>query len=487
MKSFFRIIFFIFILINFNLSAQNYDKIKLSKIEAYEDLSNLYQYLTQSHPNINEVSDSTYLKNAFSNIFLSIDDSISIDEFFIRLVTIFSKIDDSHLMLNLDYYAYQRVLPKFFGGVVAFDNGKIYLLKDIAIDSFFVNTRILSINDIDATEIYNTLSGLCNADIGLKSTKDNNASLLFYYYFPIVYQVKNFNSCILLNEMSNDTFKYSIDGISMRDQESSQSFFSPYLKDLNNPYKFAIYPDINTAYLYVSDFLNNSYNTPSQLMPIVLSNLKKYKIENIIIDLRGNLGGYVSVAEDFLKYFMTEPFIFVKNYRANPSKWTDQIILNNGQTQREWYNFFLTLNSINNKEMRLLKAGYDGPVVYEERKATKPNKKHFDGNIYVLTDGGSISAAALAANLLSHRPNTFLVGLPPGGTKRGTFGQSERIYLPNSKISFSLSLLEFTQFPEYNREPIDIDFPLQWAQPNFNNPIKDPWVQFIIKKINRKV
>jgi len=43
-----------------------------------------------------------------------------------------------------------------------------------------------------------------------------------------------------------------------------------------------------------------------------------------------------------------------------------------------------------------------------------------------LTDGGSISAAALAANLLSHRPNTFLVGLPPGGTKRGTFGQSER-------------------------------------------------------------
>jgi len=182
-------------------------------------------------------------------------------------------------MLNLDYYAYQRVLPKFFGGVVAFDNGKIYLLKDIAIDSFFVNTRILSINDIDATEIYNTLSGLCNADIGLKSTKDNNASLLFYYYFPIVYQVKNFNSCILLNEMSNDTFKYSIDGISMRDQESSQSFFSPYLKDLNNPYKFAIYPDINTAYLYVSDFLNNSYNTPSQLMPIVLSNLKNIKLK----------------------------------------------------------------------------------------------------------------------------------------------------------------------------------------------------------------
>ena len=132
MKIFFRIIFIIFILINFNLSAQNYDNVKLSKLEAYTDLSTLYQYLTQSHPNINEVSDSIYLKNAFSNIFLSIDDSISIDEFFIRLVTIFSKIDDSHLTLNLDYYAYQKIFPKFFGGVVAFDNGKIYLLKDIA-------------------------------------------------------------------------------------------------------------------------------------------------------------------------------------------------------------------------------------------------------------------------------------------------------------------------------------------------------------------
>ena len=106
MKTFFKIIFFIYILINFNLSAQNYDNVKLSKHEVYTDLSTLYQYLTQSHPNINEVSDSIYLKNAFSNIFLSIDDSISINEFFIRLVTIFSKIDDSHLTLNLDYYTY---------------------------------------------------------------------------------------------------------------------------------------------------------------------------------------------------------------------------------------------------------------------------------------------------------------------------------------------------------------------------------------------
>ena len=486
MRTFINIISFIFILISFNLSAQNSNDVKLSKFEAYIDLANLYQYLTQSHPNINEVSDSVYLKNAFSNLFFSIEDSISINEFFIRLITIFSKIDDSHLMFNMEYYAYQKVLPKFFGGVVAFDNGKIYLLKDLANDSFFVNTRILSINNIDAADIYNTLSNLSNADIGLRATKDHNASLLFYYYFPIIYQVKNFNSCILLNEMANDTFAYSIDGISMRDKENSQSFFSPYLQDLDNPYRFAIYPTLNTAYLYVSDFLNDSYNTPNQLMPIVLSNLRKYKIDNLIIDLRGNLGGYVSVAEDFLKYLMTEPFMFVKTFKANPSKWTDKIVLSSTPYQREWYNIMLTLNSINNKEMRLLKAGYNGTNVYEENKMIKPHKKHYTGNIYVLTNGGSISAAALTANLLSHRPNTYLVGLPPGGSKRGTFGQSKRIYLPNSKISMSISLIEFTQFPEYNREPIDIDFPLHWSQPNFNDPIKDPWVQFVINKINRK-
>ena len=50
--------------------------------------------------------------------------------------------------------------------------------------------------------------------------------------------------------------------------------------------------------------------------------------------------------------------------------------------------------------MRLLKAGYNGPVLYEERKSTKPYK-NISMAIYVLTDGGSISAAALAANLFS--------------------------------------------------------------------------------------
>ncbi|HHW59935.1 MAG: S41 family peptidase [Bacteroidales bacterium] len=481
MKSFIKIFSLFLIFISWDATAQDYKDYKMSKHEAYIDLAHLYQYLCNAHPNISEVADTVFLKNAFANLFFSIDDSVSINEFFVRLAYIFSKIDDSHLMLNLNYYAAQKVFPKFFGGVVAFNDGKIYLLKDVSNNKFFNNTRILSINDIDASEIYSTLANLCNADLGLRTTKDNNASLLFYYYFPFIYQVKNINNCVLLDEINNDTIKYIIDGISMRDIKSSQSFFAPYIEDLSNPYKFKLYPTINMGYLYVSDFLNNKYNTPDQLMPIVISNLNKYNISYLILDLRGNPGGYVKVAEDFLKYLMPAPFTYVKTYRVNPSKWTDQLLLKNSLLQKEWYNFILTLKSIKNKELKLLKAGYKGPSVYEINKETKPHKNHFNGTIYVLTDGGSISASSLAANLLAHRPNTYLVGLPPGGTKKGTFGQSKIFLLPHSHISVSLSLLEFVQFPEYDREPIDIHYPLEWAQPNFNDPIKDPWVQFVIK------
>ena len=98
---------------------------------------------------------------------------------------------------------------------MAFNDGKIYLLKMFLIINFFNNTRILSINDIDASEIY-SIANLCNADLGLRTTKDNNASLLFYYYFPFIYQVKNINNCVLLDRINNDTIKYIIDGISMQ-------------------------------------------------------------------------------------------------------------------------------------------------------------------------------------------------------------------------------------------------------------------------------
>ena len=72
------------------------------------------------------------------------------------------------------------------------------------------------------------------------------------------------------------------------------------------------------------------------------------------------------------------------------------------------------------------------------------NNNHFNGNIFVLTDGGTFSAASYVATILKQHANATTIGEDTGGGEAGSNGMLQMKYtLPESGIRFIFQYYHF--------------------------------------------
>ncbi len=161
------------------------------------------------------------------------------------------------------------------------------------------------------------------------------------------------------------------------------------------------------------------------------SNLQKYKIGHLIIDVRSNGGGSVTNSTTISKYLIQKPFkvadsLYAVKKRSSYGKYIQNNFFNK---------LFLTFLTKKNK-----KGEYH--FGYFERHYFKPKKKnHFDGKVYILTGGNSFSATTLFANSLIKQDNITIVGEETGG---GAYGNTAwlipDVTLPVTGVRFRLPL-----------------------------------------------
>jgi hypothetical protein len=133
------------------------------------------------------------------------------------------------------------------------------------------------------------------------------------------------------------------------------------------------------------------------------------KIENLIIDLRGNPGGYLGIGIDMMRYMIAGSVVPAKEVTAivkEPS-FTKYIV-------KEGSDFSRSL---------LLKSGKHQYYIYDaNHKVYSEPQYYYNKNVYVLIDKGTFSAASLfIANLKSQRKVT-IIGEETGGGEAGTDG-----------------------------------------------------------------
>jgi hypothetical protein len=125
----------------------------------------------------------------------------------------------------------------------------------------------------------------------------------------------------------------------------------------------------------------------------------KYGLSNIVVDLRGNGGGNSTVANEFLRY------IDVDQYKS----W-------DGAVRFGWY------------------LHQNNDVVVDNRKQPKT----FDGDLYVLTDIFTYSAAMDFAMLIGDNDLGMLVG-EPSGNLPDSYGDILVFQMPNSDLVVRIS------------------------------------------------
>jgi C-terminal processing protease CtpA/Prc len=160
--------------------------------------------------------------------------------------------------------------------------------------------------------------------------------------------------------------------------------------------------------------------------------LNDNKLDKLVVDLRGNGGGFMLNPGDLLGYLLQEKD-YVEVIREKKALSIKKAL--GRKTGVKFTEIFFPL-------IPSVKRVKDDPRFFHIKIFFKPKKHHFyKGKIFVLTDGGTFSAASYIAAYLKKYNRATFIGSETGGGESGCSAfLMPHIELPNTKLQYRLPL-----------------------------------------------
>ena len=168
--------------------------------------------------------------------------------------------------------------------------------------------------------------------------------------------------------------------------------------------------------------------------------LNKKQIKNLIVDLRGNMGGQPFMAAEIFSYFISEPYPYFKEPLTDP-------------------NYSELLKPVNS------------------------SANHFTGSMYFLADGNSLSSTGHLLSLIKYHKLGKIVGTIPGGSF--SCNDNSRLYkLPNSELQITVAQSTYTAAVEGFKTGDQV-IPDFQVEPDISGIIdgKDTTMDYVLKLI----
>ena len=166
--------------------------------------------------------------------------------------------------------------------------------------------------------------------------------------------------------------------------------------------------------------------------------MRKNKTKNLVIDIRANGGG------DIIKSVFLTKYLRDKSFKVADTAYAISNTLK-PYTKHISGGFFnnIGLFFVTHKE----KDGKYHFGYWERHRFYPKRKNHFDGNIFVLTNGFTFSASSLFCNAVKGQKNIKLVGEETGGGWYGNSGiMIPNITLSNTKLRVRLPFFKLIQY-----------------------------------------
>ena len=206
----------------------------------------------------------------------------------------------------------------------------------------------------------------------------------------------------------------------------------------------------------------------------------------LIIDLRGNAGGHVSLMEELVPYISSQPVLLPHAVQIRQSQHTyDQFRARAfywpvRKKSEKWEMAHFV------KALRTTPVDSTAEVLFAQ--ASMPHKRLlYQGPIALIMDGLSASASVSMASwfVQSARGKTF--GEPPMGSASGTFGNPYQRTLPETGIGVNIATARyFTSASRiWESRPLLPDFPVSWGIHdliNGNDPVKDVAKMWLLER-----
>lgn len=419
--------------------AFNPDK-KYSKEQLQYDYTLFRNMLEQEHPSLYWYTPKDSLDRYFNAAYQCIRDSMTEPRFRTLLSYVVSKINCGHTTVRASK-KWTRYLDT---GRVAYFPLSIKFWKDSAVvydnlnssDSVLTRgTVITSINHQPLSFYRDSLFQFISADgyaLTHKYQTLSNRGGFASWYKNVFGLPQRIPVGYLDRSGKEDTLEvmaYMSKTDSVRAPESFAKLSRREKKRLDryNMRHLQIDTALSSAYCTLNTFQRGGNITG--FIRAMFKTLRRHRIQHLVLDLRSNGGGNVSVSNLLTRYISDHPFKLADSLYA--------------VSRRSPYSRYIQGHFWNSLTMRVTTRKLaDGKYHfgYFERHFFKPKRRnHYQGNVYVITGGNTFSATTLFADIVKGQKNVLLVGEETGGGAYGnTAWMIPDVTLPNTKVRFRL-------------------------------------------------
>lgn len=420
------------------LSTYTQAQFPLSVKEMKEDFTVFKNSILEIHPGLYWYADSLEIEQRFLKIENAINDEMELKDFYILLQEFYANIRCGHSWMSMPWKWRKSVDEGPYRIPINFylEEYRIIAMRDLTDDkSVGEGAEILTINGVKSKEILNTLLPYAPTDGYAKPRQTNIIFGNFSRYFQAVYGMDS----IFEIQLSKNKIVQNVILKGLPNAEANKRSTERY-GDSNRDEKMLSFKELDASigYLKVQSFDKDDIKEGKQKYKKFLkksfSTIQEKNLGKLILDLRGNSGGEDYYGATLASYLIDEPFNYYNRMEAVTNKFKY-----NKYSRDKGFNLMGKLLKQDKN-----KSGTYTYNLSRQVKKQKPMKDVFDGELIVLIDGGTFSAASeIAAILHSNKRATFIGEETGGGYYGNNSAMMYGIQLPNSRINYYLPVIRY--------------------------------------------
>ena len=403
-----------------------------------KDFEQLEEMIT-AHPDPYTHTPEAIFNEKIDSVKSTLSEPLSTLEFFKKTAFIVALIRDGHssAMLPNSWVEDHKKDEGCFPYEMHLTNkNELYVLKNFSEGEMKPGTKVLSINGITTDSFLRSIDPYISYELeSFRNTIiDDNFEQYLYLAFGKIdgltfeYQSSSISKSVIKNIPKKEWEKFQKDGREERD----------LLIAKGNPYAYENLGN-GVGQIHIYGFSTDNFKAYNLFLLKTFKKIQKDSIHSLIIDIRGNYGGWPKIASELFHYIHEGYFKTMAKSSAKVSYPYQRFYydrypyLRTSPPSNIDRRHYVDLYSILTKD---LGTYLNESASFNEEPITE--KSEFNGDVYLLTNRDSYSAASSFASTFQCYSMGIIIGEETGGTK--IFRANPIfIYLNSSEITVRMS------------------------------------------------
>ncbi len=416
----------------------------LSVEQQQEDFYILRTALEGAHGGLYRYSTKAEIDAQFDAIEQSLTAPASEAAFFRKLPPLIDAIHDGHTNIrpSKEFRGYLINSEKRFPFDIRYVDGRAFVEKNFSEEQTIrPGAEMLAINGRDMAGITKTLMMAVGTDGYIETSKYFTLNRLFWLLYAEHIDTSGDFEIVIASPLSDAPLTYEVAGVPaeilLNDMRAKEFTEAPLALRIDESESVAVMRIATFTDMSTPVFFENSFKT-----------LRKKKVQNLIIDIRNNSGGYDKFNTDLFDYLVDRPYKF---YDGFTYRITDESVLNGAHVEPDSFFYAPELTGMSKEERRRIVEESSFMELLADYAARNPAaglhypaENRFIGDVYLLFDGGSGSSGGEAPALMHQLGVGTLIGEEANGAYQGvTAGVLVPFELPHSGARLRIPLMAY--------------------------------------------